>query len=446
MIAPRYVIVGSGIAGLAAAETIRQRASGADIVMIGEEPHPFYSRPGLAYLLRGDIPEKQLWIRRPEDLAALKLQRVHSLVENLDFDRHEAILAGGHRLGYDRLLIATGARAVPPPFLPEPIPGTFKLDSLDDARELLSAAKRGETAVVAGGGITALEIAEGLLARKMKVHYFLRGDRYWSDVLDEIESKIVMNRLTHEGMIIHTNTQIKEVMTTRDRVSGVETQDGKLIRCHLLAAAIGVRPRIDLAKKAGLEVDRGIVVDDRLRTGKPNVFAAGDVAQIRASDGTLGSLDVLWPTALTQGRLAGENMTGGKRPYAKGSPFNVTQLAGLKVTIIGAVGDGKTKDLVAIARGDSETWRFGAKSWAVSDRDDVNRVRLMVGDTTIVGALVMGDQTWSRPLQRLISEKVPIAPIRDALEAGGAAALSCLAQFYQKWEQSQAKKRSATPS
>ena len=440
MIPPRYVVIGSGIAGLAAAEAMRQRVPGAQITMFSDEPHPFYSRPGLAYLLRGDIPEKQLWIRRPEDLAALRLQRVHALVDTIDFLRREVVLLGGHRFRYDRLLIATGAQAVPPPFLPSPIPGTFKLDSLDDARSLLQSARRGETAIVVGGGITALEIAEGLLARKMNVHYFLRGDRYWSDVLDEVESQIVMGRLIHEGLNLHLNTQVKQLIVAKGQVAGVETQDGAMIPCQLLAAAIGVRPRLELAKKSGLAVDRGIIVNPQLQTSVADVYAAGDVAQIRESDGKLGSLDVLWPTALNQGRLAGENMTGAKRSFVKKTPFNVTQLAGLKVTIIGAVGDGKTKDLVAIARGDSESWRMGVQSWAVSERDDVNRVRLMVGETTIVGALVMGDQTWSQPLQRLISEQVDVTPIREALSKGSASALTRLAQFYQQWEQRQPKR------
>jgi NADPH-dependent 2,4-dienoyl-CoA reductase/sulfur reductase-like enzyme len=430
-----YAIVGSGIAGLAAAEAIRQREPNAIIQMVSEESHDFYSRPGLAYLLRGDIPEKQLFIRNVADLRALQLNRVTARVRDLGLDRRELILDDGDRLPYDRLLLATGAAAAPPPFPGGDLGGVVKLDSLDDARRILKSARRGKTAIVVGGGITALELVEGLHARRMRVHYLMRSDRYWSDVLDEVESRIVLNRLRHEGVTVHVNTQVKEAFGRRGWVSGIETQDGGEIDCDLLAVAIGVKSRIELAKLAGLILDRGVLVDEFLQTSMPGVFAAGDVAQVRDPQRGLLPMDVLWPTALEQGRIAGANMTGERIPYVKGVPFNVTQLAGLKVTIIGAVGKGKKDDdLVTIARGDSQAWRLLTESRVVADRDDVNRVRLMIGDRTIVGALVMGDQTWSRPMERLITEKVEITPIRPALLDGGAEALTRLAEFYRQWE------------
>src|SRR5205085_5913349 len=123
--------------------------------------------------------------------------------------------------------------------------------------------------------------------------------------------------------------------------------------------------------------------------------------------------------------------------YVKGIPFNVTQLAGLKVTIIGAVGRGKDDDLVTIARGDSEAWRLLPSAWVTTEQDDVNRVRLLIGERRIVGALVMGDQTWSRPLQRLIVTQADITTIRSVLMGDGTTALAHLAGFYQQWERLQ---------
>jgi len=433
---PQYVIVGSGIAGLAAAEALREHQPKAAITMVSEEAHNFYSRPGLAYLLRGDIPEKQLFIRSRDDLRGLNLNRIHAGVERLACDRRELILTGGRRLPYDRLLLATGALAVSPPFAKEPLAGMVKLDSLDDTRHIIKTARRGQTAVVVGGGITALELVEGLAARRMRVHYFLRGDRYWSDILDETESRIVMERLQHEGVTIHANTQVKRVHGNAGRLSAVETQAGEIVPCQVLASAIGVRPRVDLARSAGLKVEKGIVVNEFMHTSQPGVYAAGDAAQVGAAP-----LDVLWPTALAQGRVAGANMAGEKRPYVRDVACNVTMLTGLKVTIIGTVGGGskegrgKDPDLVAIVRGDSESWRQASKAWVLTDANDVNRVRLFVGERKIVGALVMGDQTWSRPLQRLIAAGVDITPIRPQLVGDGSTALAHLAKFYDRWEQ-----------
>jgi nitrite reductase (NADH) large subunit len=432
--AQQYVIVGSGIAGLAAAEALRQRQPAAAVSMISEEAHDFYSRPGLAYLLRGDVPEKQLFVRSRDELRALRLQRINARVEQLRCDDREVVLTDGRRIPYDRLLLATGALANPPPFPGGDLAGVVKLDSLDDARRILGLAGRGKTAVVIGGGITALELAEGLRARGLRVHYFLRGDRYWSDVLDETESRLILERLGREGVMLHSRTQVQQALGVRGQLVGVATQAGANIPCQLLAVAIGVRPRVDLAQRAGLKVDRGVVVDPFLQTSRPEVYAAGDVAQVHDPRNPRGVLDVLWSTALEQGQVAGANMAGANRAYVKGVPFNVTQLTGLKVTIIGAVGGGKDEDLTTIARGESEAWRHSPRAWIVAGRDDVNRIRLLIGERYIVGALVMGDQTWSRPLQRLIEGRADVKEIRPSLLSDGSAALTQLAAFYQQWE------------
>ena len=185
-----------------------------------------------------------------------------------------------------------------------------------------------------------------------------------------------------------------------------------------------------------MTVDKGIVVNAFMQTSSPDVYAAGDVAQVGNTP-----LDVLWPTALAQGRVAGANMAGGKRPYVKEVACNVTMLTGLKVTIIGSVGRKKgaktDDDLVAISRGDSESWRLLPEASVLADRDDVNRVRLFVGERKIVGALVMGDQSWSRPLQRLIAAEADITPIRSALLRDASTGLEHLANFYQQWQEMQ---------
>lgn len=432
--AERFVIVGSGIAALSAAEALRAACPQAEIILVSEEKHPFYSRPGLAYLLRGDIPERQLTIRNREDLRELALKRVHGRVGQLLPGEHVVVLENGARLSYDRLLLATGATAVAPDFPGGTLDGVVKLDSLLDTRDLLKRARRGVPAVVVGGGITALEIAEGLCARGMEVHYFLRGRRYWSGVLDAAESQIVLDRLAHEGIRLHFETQVAEALGERGRLRAVRTVAGEDVACRMLAVAIGVRPRVELARAAGLQVNRGIVVNERLQTSEPDIFAAGDVAEIIDPVTGKAMLDVLWPVALRQGRVAGANLAGGKVSYKKAVAYNVTQLAGLKVTIIGNVASGEaTEDLVAINRGESETWRARTETNVISDTQDVNRVRLVMDERRIIGALVMGAQGWSHPLQELITHEVDISPVRRELAAGGHAAMDALKLFHARW-------------
>ena len=438
---PRHVIIGSSIAGLSAAEAIRQQDASAEVTIITEESHRFYSRPGLAYLLHGDIPEKQLFARTPEDLRKLRMTWVTAHAEKVLPEAQQVLLANGASVTYDRLLLATGSLAVAPDFPGRELAGVVKLDNLDDARKILKRAHRRRTAVVIGGGITALELVEGLRARGMKVHYLLRGARYWSNVLDETEARLVEDRLRHEGVTLHAHTQVKRAIGQRGKLSAIETQSGETIKCDLLAVAIGVRPRLELAQSAGLQVERGILVDEFLQTSVPAIYAAGDVAQVYDPHSGRAVLDVLWSTALAQGCSAGLNVTGAKTPYLKSIAINVTQLAGLLTTIIGAVGSGRDDDLVAISRGDSEAWRLLPPAQVIADQHEVNRVRLLIGDHSIVGACIMGDQTPVRPLYELIAAQADITPIRSRLVSDRAAAVQHLIDFYHQWEQA---KRAST--
>lgn len=426
----RYVIIGSGAGGIAAAESIRSHDAGAEIVLISEEKYGYYSRPGLAYYLTGELNEGQLYPFKVKDFQGLGLRRHIARVVRVHPGQHLVELRDGSHLGYDRLLIATGAQAARSQVPGADLKGVMKLDNLDDARSILSMARRRRVAVVVGGGITALEMVEGLVANGVKTHYFLRRDRYWNNVLDEIESRIVEGRLADHGVQIHHNTELAEILGHKGRVSGVRTKDGRFIRCNLVGIAIGVRPRLELARESGLQVDRGILVDEYLGTSQEDIFAAGDVAQVYDPFTGKSIVDSLWGPALGQGSTAGFNMAGGNAAYSKPVAFNVTRLAGLTTTIIGTVGKGSDDDLVGIARGDSETWRQLPDAIIAQQDFDVNRLRLMVGERTILGAIVMGDQTLSRPLQALVSQRINITPIRSSLLNNHVPIADLIAEFW----------------
>jgi NAD(P)H-nitrite reductase large subunit len=336
------------------------------------------------------------------------------------------------------LLLAVGAQAAPLKAPGADLDGVLKLDHLEDAKKILKHARRGRTAVVVGGGITALELVEGFLARRVKVHYLLRGDRYWSNVLDEQESRIVEHRLQEEGVQLHFHSEVVEILGKKGTVNGVSLADGKTLACDMVAYAIGVRPRLELAKQAGLEIDRGILVNEYLQTNDPSIYAAGDVAQVYDPATGQSVLDSLWGPARQQGYAAGLNMAGKSTAYRKAVPFNVTRLAGLTTTIIGMVGSGRDDDLVGIARGDSETWRHLPEAIVAQTGFEVNRLRLLVGERTLLGAVVMGDQKLSFPLEKIISDGVDISPIRERLLAPQARVGDVIADFWLKKNSAQA--------
>jgi nitrite reductase (NADH) large subunit len=434
----RYLIVGSGAAGIAAVEGIRSQDTAGDVTLIGEETDGFYSRPGLAYYLTGEVPEDQLYPFTDGDFARLKVRRLRARATRLHLQAHQVELHDGARLPYDRLLIATGSRAIAPSVAGADLAGVVRLDNLDDARQIVKRSRKARAAVVVGGGITALELVEGLRARRVKTHYFLRRERYWSNVLDETESRIVERRLQEEGVRLHYHTDLAEIVGRRGRVTGVLTQDGQQIACDVVAIAIGVQPCKELAQAAGLETDRGILMNEYLQTSAQDVFAAGDVAQVFDPFSGKATLDTLWGVAVAQGRVAGLNMAGQATLYRKQVPFNVTRLAGLTTTIIGTVSRGEDQDLAGIARGDSETWRQLPDAIAVQDNFEVNRLRVLVGQKTLLGAVVMGDQTLSRSLHHLIAHRADVTPIRDRLLQPGAPLADLIADFWLEWSRKDA--------
>jgi NAD(P)H-nitrite reductase large subunit len=261
--------------------------------------------------------------------------------------------------------------------------------------------------VVVGGGITALEIVEGLRARGAHVHYFLRRDRYWANVLSPTESRIVEQRLRREGVEIHPHTELAAIEGRAGIVTGVRTGDGAWVACDLVAVAAGVRPRINLAQAAGLPCARGVLVDPYLRTADPHIYAAGDIAEIADERTGRRTLNVLWNVALTKGRVAGLNMaTEPLHRYPEEWPLNVTRLAGLHTTIVGTVGNGRDADLKGLARGDSQVWSELGEAAVVEAKRGEAHVRLALGERTIDGAVVMGEQTLSYSLQELIESRV----------------------------------------
>ena len=430
----RHVLIGGGPGAVAAAEAIRGADREAEIVVVTADPHGYYSRPGLAYLLAGELPERRLFPVDPEHLAGLRVEVTRERAVALDVSGRRVALAGGRELAYDRLLLATGSQAVRATVPGGELDGVVKLDDLEDARDIIRRCRTATAAVVVGGGITALELVEGLAVRGVRVDYLMRQDRYWRNVLSDAESRLVEDGLAHEGVRLRHHSELAGILGRDGRVAGVETGDGATIRCDLVAVAIGVRPRIELAEAAGLECGRGVLVDEYLRAGADDVFAAGDIAETRDPATGRGTLDVLWNSAVAQGRVAGLNMAiGPARVYEKQAALNITRLAGHKTTIIGTVGNGEDTDLQALARGDSQRWSELGPAALVTTRSRDARVRLELGERALVGAVVMGDQTLSFPLQELVEAGADVSAIAERLRERQAPVADIVTAFWQDW-------------
>jgi len=441
----QYVIIGNGAAGLSAAEEIRRQDNHAYITIVSDEPFPFYSRPGLAYYLRGDLPEKQLYSRPEGHYEQQRFHRITARATQLDLSTRRITLSDGRALPYDALLIATGSHAVKPNLPGIDLPGVIALDTMTDVHTIMRLAKKARRAVVVGGGITALELVEGLQAQGVETHYLLRKGRFWSSLLSEDESDLVEDRLIEHGIKIHRFEELAEVIGQRGRVKGVRTKSGRTLPCDIVGMAIGVRPNIAVVKGPDIKTDRGILVDDHLQTNIEGVYAAGDVAQVLDRWSGQYKLDVLWPTALATGKVAGANMAGIHKHYRKAPPFNAALLCGLHMTTIGQVStrpmvDEET-DLVALSRGTSEVWfsPAGGQYASVVRRIPGESQRLVMQGPRIIGALLLGDQTLADPLRGLIAAEADITSIRERLLSDHQTPLAdILGPFWENYQKSQA--------
>lgn len=433
----RYLIIGNGAAGVSAAETIRANDPTGEIIIIGAEPYPMYSRPGLAYVLMNEVPWKQVMARRPEWYQRLQLTLVHGRVTHLDTAGKRVKLKNGRLISYDQLLIATGARAVPAPYPGADLKGVVYLDTLDGTRELRSQAKRGRKAVVIGGGITALELSEGLAANHVRTHYLLRRDRLWSAVFNDDEGQLLEEKIRSHGVKIHYHSELSEILGKRGKVNAVRLTNGEIIRCDLVGIGIGVRAQLEMVQNTPIKVDRAILVDQFMRTNIPHIYAAGDCAQVYDPWSETYNLDVLWPSAVAEGQAAGLNMTGHEHPYTKGIPFNACLLFGMHITVMGQINprsdeaDGELNVVQHLSRGSSELWytypRQYSSAWS---KDGVNTVRLVLDGDFLVGALVIGDQALADPLRTVIQSRVNVSEILPQLKQGGSPMKAALEKLW----------------
>ena len=430
----RHVLIGGGPATVAAAAAIRAVDAAAEITVIAADRHGYYSRPGLAYLLTGEIPEKSLYPFSAEDLGALRAEWITARAAGIDRETRSVLLEDGRTVRYDRLLLATGSRAIKAKVPGRDLDGVVTLDDLRDARDIIRRCRKGGTALVVGGGITALEIVEGMRARGVTVHYLLRKERYWGSVLSQTESDLVESRLESEGVRVHRNAELAAIIGRDGRVAGAETESGEHIPCEVVGVAVGVLPAVELALAAGLTCAQGVLVDEHLRTSDAHIYAAGDIAE--AIDTATGKrvMEVLWNAAVAKGRVAGLNMaTSAGHIYEEGVPLNITRLGGMRTTIIGSVGTGRDTDLQGISRGDSQVWSEPSEGGMVEAHAGDAHVRLALGRRVIAGAVVMGEQALSFPLQELVEARVDAGHVVGALRESGDRMEELVTGLWEDW-------------
>jgi 3-phenylpropionate/trans-cinnamate dioxygenase ferredoxin reductase subunit len=329
------VIIGAGQAGLQTAESLRSEGYAGDLLMIGDEQRPPYQRPPLskAYLL-GEYSEAQLTLRAPEALArkGIKL-RLGTTVGSIDRAAKQLVLGDGERLEYSGLCLATGSRPRPLPFPGAELENVFPLRTLDDTRAIAAALPAVQQVVVIGGGFIGLEFAA--VARKLgkEVVVLEAAERLMPRVVPPLLSDFYARLHARHGVRIEVGAQVAAIVGREGRVVAVRSADGRDFPAGLVVAGIGILPNSELAEAAGLECERGIVVDACSRTSDPAIVAAGDCTARRLADGGLLRLESV-QNAVEQGKSAAAALLGKERPFTA-SPWFWSDQYDVKLQMVG---------------------------------------------------------------------------------------------------------------
>ena len=400
----RAVIIGNSAASLAAAESFRRHDPVSELTLVASEPGPAYSRVLLPYYLRGSLPREKLFIRDWAYYERLRVRTRFGLaVTHLDDRRQTLLVEGGEELPWDRLLVATGALPVLPRFAGLPDPRIHTLWTLQDADRLLPELLPGCRAVFLGAGFVSLQAAWAACAHGLEVTVLEALPRVLPKVLDERGSALLEQGMRGHGVDVRCAVRI-------ERVDDIDAD--------LVVVAAGARPDLFFLEGTSVAVasgGAGILVDDRMRTSAPGIYAAGDAALGPSVFGEAHVAHALWPTAVEQGRVAGANLAGRERVYSGSLNMNVAELFGLTVASMGRFqesGDPAEETIVENGPG-------SARYVKVLYRGGVPEGGLVLGSPEDLGVLsALRPRIRARRPGRLVSAQ-PLRPLHQALALQG---------------------------
>jgi len=389
----RIIIVGNGLAGIISAKTLYELDKKVEIDIFAEEKYHYYPRPNLIEFLAGNIPFERMFAF-PQEWYGEQSINIHleKPVTRIFPDSQEIEVEGGKREKYESLLLANGSFSFIPPFKGTNKKGIFALRTLDDAFGLLEYLKNHQKVVVIGGGLLGLETARAMKSRGARVDVVEFFDRLLPRQLDIQGASLLKAQIENMGIKVHLGLATEEVLG-QDEVSGLRFKGEREIETDMAIVAAGVRPNLRIAKEAGLEADRGLVVDDYLKSSNPKIFAAGDVIQHR------GRVYGIIPSSFNQARVVASNILGREEKYEGTVPSNTLKVVGLDLTSVGLVNP--EEDIYEELRKEK--------------REEGIYKKVVIQKGIVVGAIWIGTKKGVSEINRIISRKINIEKHKDSL-------------------------------
>ncbi|HRU38323.1 MAG TPA: FAD-dependent oxidoreductase [Candidatus Goldiibacteriota bacterium] len=386
----KYLVIGNGVAGISAAEAIRNSDKSAEITVLNSERYYHYSRPRVIEFLSGRTPLEKITIKNA-DFYEKNYIRLVMLVNVIKIDviAKKVLLEGGIEEDYDRLIIAAGANSFMPPVPGSDYEGVFTLRTIDDAKAIMEYAKGKNTALLIGGGLLGIEAAMSLTALGLKTTIVEFFDRLLPRQLDSEGAAMLKAKLEEKGLKFLLPRQTASIEKTAGGLKA-NFKDNTHAEAGLILFSAGIRPNLKIIEGTGILADKGIKVNNYMETSVRDVYACGDITEYN------GMVYGIWPAAKEQGTIAGQNAAGGRVEY-KGSVLSTKlKVAGIELGSLGSVEPGEGIEVY-------------------TEKTDAVFKRLYIKEGRLAGAILLGDASAYQKLQEAMKNQVIIKEPKSLL-------------------------------
>ncbi|MFX1597312.1 MAG: NAD(P)/FAD-dependent oxidoreductase, partial [Promethearchaeota archaeon] len=381
--------MGGGPAGATAALELRKLDLKGDISIISRENYQFYKRSKIINLISASCSEDDLFLKGKKIYDENNIKFIHSQVEKVFPEKNQIILKDGRKIHYDFLLIASGGSPIVLPWKGVDLEGVSTLYNLDDAKKVAEQVCNAKNAVIIGGGAIAMKVLQNFKKIGLNTSIIEKSSHLWPIGFDRKVARIIEKKIRENGIDVFLNEEVVEFKGTNGKLSSVILKSGQEIPTDLAIITIGMKPNVDFLIDSEVKIEKGIPVDMYLQTNVPNIFAAGDVAQIYDPLYNMPILHPTWGNAKRQGKIAAINMTGGKVKYKGTIPIQTIKIFGFTAIAVGITHSKKNYDEI---------------SW-VSFKKELCR-KFILENNNLLGVLILGNNINKKILKPILKKAI----------------------------------------
>ena len=385
----RYIIIGGGPAGATAALEIRKLDDSGDIIVISNEDYQFYKRSKIINLVSESCTEDELFIKGKDIYDQNNIEFINGYVKEVIPKKHQLLLDNGTLFDYDYLLIASGGSPIMLPWKGVNLEGIHTLYNLEDAKEVAKQICNVKRVVIVGGGSIAMKAIQNFKKIGLEVSIIEKASHLWPVGFDRKVARIVETKIKENGIHIYLNEEVVEFNGENNKLNSVILKSGKEIAADIAVITIGMRPNINFLKDTGIKLDKGVLVDEYMRTNFLNIFAAGDVAQIYDPLYETPILHPTWGNAKKQGKIVAKNMVDGAVKYQGAIPIQTIKIFGFTAIAVGITPSKKNFDELSY----------------VSFEKEMSR-KFVLKNSHIMGILILGKDINKKSLKPILKKAV----------------------------------------